>query len=101
MDLNKKQATFPLYRTNFDITEATTGQVVKQHDVIGSPTGFASIQKNIVAMAIQEPYRGVHVMDLKSGKVLCEFILPDGEGPTVSLSKDTLTLAVGNNTGMT
>jgi hypothetical protein len=100
MDLKGKIALFPFLKSTVDIVDIAIGRVVQQHDVEGEIDGSASVQKNIAAMAVSDPYHGVHVIDLASGKVLLKFILPDGEDVSVALSRDTLTLAVGSDTGM-
>ncbi len=51
-------------------------------------------------MAVCEPQHGVHVMEMKSGKLLCKFILPNGENARIALSKDSITLAVGSDNGL-
>ncbi len=99
MDLKGKVATFSQAKTTVDIIDASTGQLVRQHDLEGTLYDGASMRKNIVAMAVSKPQHGVHVMDIESGKVLCKFILPCGQDARVALSEDTLTLAVGSNSG--
>jgi hypothetical protein len=86
--------------TTVDIFDVATGQVVHQYDVQGNLHVSASVQKNIAAMAVSAPQPGVHVINIKSGKLLSRFILPNGDNARVALSKDTITLAVGTDTGM-
>ncbi len=101
MNLKGKVALFFWGRNTVDITDIATGEEVQQHDIEGKHGwGGASVQKNIAAMVFLMPYHGVHVMNIASGKVLCRFALPSGRDARVVLSKDTLTLAVGNSTGM-
>ncbi len=100
MYLKGKVALFPECGTTADIIDVATGQLVLQHDVQGMIWRSAFVQKNIAAITVSEPYHGVHVMDVKSGKVFFKFMLPDGRHATVALSKDTLTLTVGSSTGM-
>ncbi len=99
MDLKGKVATFSQAKAMVDIIDASSGNVVQQHDLEGTLYYSASMQRNIAAIAVSKPRHGVHVMDIKSGKVLCKFILPNGQDARVALSKDTLTLAVGSNSG--
>jgi hypothetical protein len=87
-------------KNTVDIIDVASGEMVKEHEVEGSLTGHASVQRNIAAMVVCEPQHGVHVMELKSGKVLCKFILPDGENARIALSKDSITLAVGSDNGL-
>ncbi len=100
MDLKGKVATFEWYKTEVNIIDVATGEVVQQHDVHGNIGSSASVQRNIAAIASSQPRHGVHVIDLVSGKVLCKFILPNGDDARVALSKDSRTLAVGSSTGM-
>ncbi len=100
MGLKGKMALFECGKSTVDIIEAATGRVLQQHELGGNSVLSASIQKNIAAFSILEPYNGVHVMNLTSGKLLCKFKLPDKTYPIVALSKDTLTLGVGIETGM-
>jgi hypothetical protein len=99
MELKDKVALFTRDKTTVDILDIVTGEVVQQHDVQGTIGGSASVQKNIAAIAVYKPQHGVHVMDLETGVMLCKFILPNGQDARVALSKDTLTLAVGSNSG--
>ncbi len=94
-----KVALFTRDKTMIDIVDIATGEVQQQHKVQGILGDSASVQMNIAAMAVSAPKHGVHVMDIKSGKVLCKFVLPNGQDARVALSKDTLTLAVGTNSG--
>ncbi len=83
-----------------DIIDVATGQLVQRHDAQGNHGwGGASVQMNIAAMVVSEP-QGVHVMDIKSGKLLYKFILPNGYNARVALSKDTITLGVASSTGV-
>ncbi len=100
MELKGKVALFTCSKTSVDIVDMATGQVVQQHDAQGTHNNSTDVQKNVAAIAVSAPQHGVHVMDLKSGKVLCKFLLPNGKDARVSLSKDTLTLVVVNDTGM-
>ncbi len=100
MDLNGKVALFQDGKTVIDIIDTATGQMVQQYDVGGTLYVGASVQRSIAAMAVCEPQHGVHVMDIKSGKLLSKFILPNGKDAAVTLSKDTLTLGVGTDTGV-
>ncbi len=100
MDLKGSVALFECDKTTVDIFDIATGKVVQQHEVEGTLYYGASVQRNVAAIAVSEPYHGVHLMDIMSGKVLCKFILPNGENATVTLSKDARTLAVGSSTGM-
>jgi hypothetical protein len=100
MTLKGKVILFIQNETMVDIIDVATGQVVQQHVVEGTLGSSASLQKSIAAMALSAPQDCVHVMDIKSGKVMFKFILPDGENATVALSKDTFTLAVGTDTGI-
>ncbi len=70
MDLKGKVALFPEGNTKVDIVDIATCEVIQQHDVCGRLCGSASVQKNIAAIALSQPYDGVHVMDLLSGKLL-------------------------------
>ncbi len=99
MDLKGSVALFPCDKTTVDITDVATGVVVQQHEVEGKLRCSASVQRNIAAIAVSEPYDGVHVMDVMLGKLLCKFVLPNGHGARVALSKNALTLAVGTSTG--
>jgi len=99
MDLSGKAALFPQDKTAIDIVDAATGDLVQQHDVEGT-IQVAYVQRNVAAVVVSNPQSGVHMMDLVSGEVLCKFILPNGEDARVTLSKDTLTLAVASDTGM-
>jgi hypothetical protein len=99
MDLNGKVALFPCEKTTVDIIDVATGHVVHQHDMQGRIGCSVSVQRNMAALAVFDSQEGVHVMDIKSGKVLCKFILPDGKEAKVALSADTLTLGVGTSTG--
>ncbi len=101
MDLKGKAALFPYGKTTVDVIDVATGEVIQQHDAQGTHyIGGASIQENIAAMSVSEPQHGVHVMDIKSGKMLCKFEPPDGQDVSVALSKDAFTLVVGSDTGM-
>ncbi len=100
MDLKGKVSFIQDGKTTVDIIDFATGELVKQHDVGGTLCIGASIQMNVAAMAIGEPYTGVHVMDQETGVMLHKFILPSGMGAKVALSKDALTLGVGTNTGL-
>jgi hypothetical protein len=99
MDSEVQVAVFPQFNTTVDIINVATSQVVQQHDAHGKIGSRASVQKNIAAIVMREPYHGIHVMNIKHGTLLCKFVLPDGGFPGVSLSKDTLSLAVGTDTG--
>jgi len=100
MELKGKVALFTINKTTVDITDVVTGEVVQQHDVEGNIGFSVSVQRNIAAVAVSTPQHGVNLMDVISGKMLSKFILPSGEDAKVALSKDTLTLAVGSDTGM-
>jgi hypothetical protein len=100
MDLKGKVALFPEDKTMVNITDASTGEMVQQHEVQGTICNSAFVQRNIAAIAVSEPYHGVHLMNLESGKVFYKFILPDGDYARVALSKDAKNLAVGSSTGM-
>ncbi len=101
MEMKGKIALFPYYDNEVDIVDPATGGVVQKQDAEATiGLGGASVQQNIAAIAIHKPYHGVHVLNLKSGKMLCKFILPNGGNVRVALSKDTLTLAVGSDTGV-
>ncbi len=100
MDLKCKVASFSQDKTKVYITDVVTGEVVRKHNVEGKIGISASVQRNIAAIVVSAPYHGVHVMHIKSGRLLCKFIPPNGRFPTVALSKDALTLAVGTYTGM-
>ncbi len=100
MDLKGKVALFPRGKATVVITDVATRKVVQQLEAQGTIGYSSSLQKNIAAIAVYKPHEGVHVIDIKSGKVLCKFILPYGEKARVALSKDAITLAVGNSTGM-
>ncbi len=100
MDLKGKVALFQLHKTTVDITDVATREVVQQFDVQGKIGRSASVQKNIAAISVYQPEPGVHVMDLVKGHVSYKFILPYGDSARVTLSKDTLTIGVGNRTGV-
>ena len=100
MELKGKVVLFARGRTKVDVFDAVTGQVVQQHDAQGTLGIFAVVQKNIAAMAVSAPQQGVHVIDVVSGKILCKFILPNGEDACVTLSKDAFTLGIGNSIGL-
>jgi hypothetical protein len=100
MDLKGKVALFQSGKTTVDIVDAVTGEVVQQHDVEGTIGGSAFVRKNVAAIVVQEPYYGVHVMDIKSGKVYCKYLLLNREDVNVTLSEDALTLAVGTSSGV-
>jgi hypothetical protein len=100
MDMKGKVALFQEGKTTVDIVDVAIGNVVQQHEVEGKIDGSASVQQNIAAIAVYEPYHGVHVMDLETGVLLCKFVLPDEYNARVALSKDTLTLAVGSSLGL-
>ncbi len=92
-----KWAEFPFFKTKVDILDADR-RLVQQYDAEGTINVGASVQGSLAAMAMTKPH-GVHVMELDSGKILCKYILPEGEDARVALSKDATTLAVGSNTG--
>ena len=101
MELKGKVALFTINKTTVDITDVAAGEVVLQHDAQGTHDfGGAFVQKNIAAMAVFKPFPSVHVMNLETGVMLHKFKLPDGWDARVALSKDALTLAVGNSAGM-
>jgi hypothetical protein len=100
MELKGKVAVFPFGKTTFDIIDVATGQVVQQHDAEGILIGYASVQKNIAALTVSEPRRSVHVMDIMSGKLLCQFVLSNGRDARVALGRDLVTLVVGSNSGL-
>ncbi len=101
MEMKGKIALFPLRINVVNIVDAATGQEVQKHDPEGMiGLGGASVQQNIAAMAIEKPYHGVHLINLISGKVFFKYVLPHGERAAFALSKDTLTLAVGSDTGV-
>jgi hypothetical protein len=101
MELKGKVAMIYSYRDKVDIVDAATGEVVRQHELQGKVgEGGASVQRNIAAMAIWGPVQGFHVMDLNSGEISGKFSLIEGGNARVALSKDTLTLAVGSDTGV-
>ncbi len=99
MGLSGKVALFPCDKNTLDIIDAATGEVVQQHEVEGMIGYSASLQGKHAAMALYNP-PGVHVMNIKSGKVLCKFLLHDGDDARVALSKDTHNLTVGTDTGL-
>jgi hypothetical protein len=99
MDLKGKVALFPEGKTTVDIVDIAIGKVVRQHKVEGTIGFSAYVQRNIAAITVFKPYHGVHVLDIKSGKVLCKFVLPMGYGARVTLSKDATALVVGSNSG--
>ncbi len=100
MSLNGKLVLFSQDNPKVSIIDVATGKVFKRHDVEGKINGSASVQRNIAAIAVQEPHHGAHVMDVKSEKVVGKFIIPRGHTARVALSKDTLALAVGSSTGL-
>ena len=100
MDLKGKVALFTYDKTTVDIVGIATGQLDQQHDMGGTIRCGASVQRNIAAISVSKPYHGVKMMDLLSGKLLSNFILPNGENAIVTLSKDAYTLAVGSSTGL-
>jgi hypothetical protein len=106
MSIKGLVASISFHKKKVDIIDTATGQVVKQHDPEESRwCSGASVQNNIAALAMWQPgdletLYGVIVMDLKSGKMLFKFTLPEGCDARVALSKDTLTLAVGTDKGM-
>jgi hypothetical protein len=92
---------FRFGKSKIDIVDVATSQVMQQHDVEGALHWMgASVQNYTAAMAIYKPYHGVHVVNIKSGKMLCKFMLPYSEDAMVALSKDALTLCVGSSTGV-
>jgi hypothetical protein len=99
MDLKGNVAMFPCDMNTVEIVNVATGLVVQQHEAQGTLDISASVQKNVAAMAIREPYHGALVMNLESGRILSKFILSNGHTVIVSLSKDTQTLTVGSSTG--
>jgi hypothetical protein len=99
MELKGKIALFPFLTTTVDIVDVASGEVVQQHDVEGRISSSASVQKIIAVIAVDLPMPGVHVMDLKSARVLIKFVLPSGENACVTLSKDASTL-VATSTGL-
>ncbi len=74
------------------------GKLLGQHDVGGTLDGGACVQGSIAAMAVQP--NGVIVMNAKTFNVFFKYRLPDGKDARLALSKDTLTLGVGSDTGM-
>jgi hypothetical protein len=101
MELKGKIALFPLNNNLVNIVDAATGNKVQKHDTEGTiGLGGASVQQNIAAIAIEKLYHGVHLINLISGKVFFKYVLPHGERASFALSKDTLTLAVGSETGV-
>ncbi len=99
MDFKGQVALLSCRMATVDIVGAATGEMVQQHDVEGTIGFSAPVQKNIAAVAVSKPQHGVHVIDLLSGKVLSKFVLPNGHAPTVTISKDALTVAVGSSSG--
>ncbi len=75
------------------------GKQLGQHDVSGTLYwGGACVQGSIAAMAVQP--NGVHLMNVKTLQIFFKFRLPDGGNARIALSKDTLTLGVGSDTGV-
>ncbi len=100
MDSEPKYITFPYQKSKIDVYDAFC-KLLGQHDVGGTLYwGGASVQGTIAAMAMAYPHNGVNVIDTKTFKVLLSYKLPDGGDARVALSKDTLTLGVGFNTGV-
>jgi hypothetical protein len=101
MELKGKVAVFPCHKTMVDVIDVATREVVHQHDAQGKHfKGGAIVQKNIAVMSVSAPQHGVHVMNMKSGKLLYKFAFPDGGDARVALSKDALTLVAGTDNGM-
>ncbi len=99
MDSEPKYVLVPHNKTKVDIVD-TFFKLLDQHDVEGTLDSGVSVQGTIAAMSVYRPHHGVNLMDLKSGKVFFKFKVSNGEYARVKLSKDTLTLGVGSNTGV-
>ncbi len=100
MELKGELALFPCGKTKVDIVHTANGDVLQQYDVEGTLGGSTFARKNIAALTVSAPQHGVHVMDIKFGKMISKFILPNGQDARVSLSKNAITLVVGTNTGL-
>ena len=101
-DMNSecKYAVFQFEKTKVDILDALF-KVVRQYDVEGTLSGGgASAQGTVAAMAVSSPHHGVNMINNKSGEITFKFRLPKGKDARVALSKDTLTVGVGSNTGV-
>jgi hypothetical protein len=100
MDSEPKYITFPHNKNKIDVYDPFY-KTLDQHDVGGTLYwGGACVQGFIAAMAVYKPHHGVHLMITKTFNVFFTYILPDGGDARLALSKDTLTLGVGSDTGV-
>jgi hypothetical protein len=103
MSLKGKLAVLTHLKTTVDIIDLATDKVIQQHDAQGHHNlGGSSVQENIAAIAVVSELlqHCVHVMNLKTGKLLSKFLLPNGKDARVALGKDTFTLVVGTDIGL-